>query len=145
MRWVARDVKSDRPVVERCICLPDTLIGMDADSPRLVRERIPFTEVSELAQRRFGVMVKAVVDVSRRIMAIGGELHVDEEALLLDDGSVQGDVWGVNRYPGESGDDWIEFDSMINIRPAQGNRSRGVEDRELQARIRLVVDSLVDR
>ena len=123
----------------------DTFIGMDADHPRIVRERMPLAEVSELAQRRFGVMVKAAVDVGRRIMAIGGELHADEEALLLGDGSVQDDIWGINLYPGETGEEWIEFDSMINIRPSQGNRSRTVEDQELRARIRFVVDALIDR
>ena len=90
-------------------------------------------------------MVKAAVDVGRHIMAIGGELHADEEALLLGDGSVQDDIWGINLYPGETGEEWIEFDSMINIRPSQGNRSRTVEDQELRARIRFVVDALIDR
>lgn len=80
-------------------------------------------------------MVKAVVDVSRNIMAAGGELHSDEEALLIDDGSAQRDLWGINLYPGEMGDGWIEFDSMINVRPSQGNRSRDVEDPQLRARI----------
>ena len=88
---------------------------------------------------------KAAVDVGRGIMAVGGELHPDEEAMLLEDGSVQADVWGINIYPSELGDDWIEFDSLINVRPSQGNRQRGVEDPALQARIRAVVSSLVDR
>ena len=61
-------------------------------------------------------------------MAIGGELHSDEEALLLEDGSAQADIWGINRYPAKAGDSWIEFDSMFNVRPSQGNRSRRVED-----------------
>ena len=74
-----------------------------------------------------------------------GGLHSDEEAMLLEDGSVQGDIWGINLYPDETGDAWIEFDSMINVRPSQGNRSRGVEDRALQDRIRRVVDSLIER
>ena len=118
---------------------------MDDDQPRIVRERMTLPEVSELARGRFGDMVKAAVDVRREIMAIGGELHSDEEALLLDDGSKQVDVWGINIYPDETGDEWIEFDSMINVRPSQGNRSRGVEDRDLQSRIRQVVESLIDR
>ena len=88
-------------------------------------------------------MVKAVVDVERAVMAIGGELHSDEEALLIEDGSGQAAVWGINLYPAESGDEWIEYDSMINVRPSQGNRSRGVEDDELRRRIRSVVDRLI--
>jgi hypothetical protein len=118
---------------------------MDADQPRIIREPIPLAEIRELAARQFGDMVKASVDVGRVIMAIGGELHSDEEALLLQDGSLQSDVWGINIYPGEAGDSWIEFDSMINVRPAQGNRSRGVDDPSIQARIRRVVETLIER
>src|SRR5207247_9500129 len=87
--------------------------------------------------------VTAVVDVLRGIMAIGGELHSDEEALLLDEGSEQRDLWGINLYPAETPEDWIEFDSMINVRPSQGNRSRGIDDATLRDQIRQVVASLV--
>jgi hypothetical protein len=76
------------------------------------------------------------------VIAVGGELHADEEAALLDDGR-QHDLWGINLYPGERGDGWIEFDSMINVRPAQGNRSRDVEDEARRAAIRGVVSRLV--
>ena len=87
--------------------------------------------------------MKAVVDIGRRIMAVGGELHADDEAALLDDGSRQEDLWGVNLYPEEAGEDWIEFDSLINVRPSQGNRSRDVEDARLRSSIREVVGALV--
>jgi hypothetical protein len=76
-------------------------------------------------------------------MAIGGELHADEEAALLEDGSLQDDLWGINLYPAERGDDLIEFDSMINVRPSRGNRSRSVEDGALRERIRRIVADLV--
>lgn len=90
-------------------------------------------------------MVKACVDIGRGVMAMGGELQSDEEALLLEDGARQADVWGINLYPDEPKDAWIEFDSMINVRPAQGNRSRGVDDPAIQLQIRQVVDSMVRR
>ena len=102
-------------------------------------------DVRELAQARFGDMVKASVDVGRGVMAIGGELHSDEEALLLDDGAKQADVWGINIYPDESDDAWIEFESLINVRPAHGNRSRGVDDPAVQLAIRRVVGALIRR
>ena len=98
-----------------------------------------------MAASRFGDMVKASVDIARGVMVLGGELHADEEALLLEDGAKQADVWGINLYPDEAGDAWIEFDSMINVRPAQGNRSRGVEDPTIQLAIRRLVDALVLR
>ena len=87
--------------------------------------------------------MKAVVDVERHIMVIGGELHADEEQLLLERGSKQEHLWGVNLYPDLMTPDWLEFDSMINLQPSQGNRSRSVEDPALQARIRSVVSSLI--
>jgi hypothetical protein len=111
---------------------------------QIVRERIRRSELGSLAEEQFGDMVKVVVDVERRVMAIGGELHSDEEAALLDDGSRQTDLWGINLYPAETGDAWIEYDSMINVRPAQGNRSRDVEDEALRRRIRDVVHALVE-
>ena len=96
-----------------------------------------------MAEEQFGDWIKAVVDVSRGVMAVGGDLHADDEAVLLQNGSRQQDLWGINLYPGESGDDWIEFDSLINLRPSQGNRSRGVDAEQLRARIREVVGALV--
>lgn len=117
--------------------------AMDAGSLRIVRSPIARADLAALAERQFGDMVKAVVDVARGVMAIGGELHADEEAALLDDGSRQSDLWGINLYPGERGTGWIEFDSMINVRPAQGNRSRDVEDEGKRDAIRRVVSALV--
>ena len=110
---------------------------------RIVRDRISRADLARMAEEQFGDWVKAVVDVSRGIMAVGGDLHADDEAALLADGSRQRDLWGINLYPEESGSDWIEFDSMINLRPSQGNRSRGVDDEQIRARIREVAGSLV--
>lgn len=110
---------------------------------RLVKEPIPLSEVVALAQRQFGEMVKAAVDVERKMLVIGGELHADEEALLIEDGSRQEDVWGINIYPQRPEEERVEFDSMINVRPSQHNRSRGVENVETRARILRIVADLV--
>ncbi len=96
-----------------------------------------------MAEGRFGNLVKAVVDVERKIMALDGELHADEEALLLENGSRQENLWGVNIYPELEGPERIEFDSVINIRPSQGNRSRGVDAKETREEVALVVSKLV--
>ena len=101
------------------------------------------SELRSLAHGQFGDFVKAVVDVGLGVMAIGGELHADEEALLLEQGSRQADVWGINLFPDRGGTDRIEFDSMINIRPSQGNRSRSVEDPVLRQQIVKVVTGLI--
>jgi hypothetical protein len=111
---------------------------------RIIQSSISRAELSSIAYEQFGDMVKAVVDVQRGVMGIGGELHSDEEAALLEDGSRQADLWGINLYPTESGPEWIEFDSMINLRPSKGNRSRGVDDERVRAAIREVVRRLVE-
>ncbi len=116
---------------------------MEQNPLQLVHRPLTRADLATIAASQFGDMVKAVVDVERGVMAIGAELHSDEEAALLEDGSRQAAVWGINLYPGEFGSEFIEFDSMINIRPAYGNRSRGVEDEDLRARIRGVVALLV--
>ena len=116
---------------------------MEMPPPRIVREQLARSELVTIASNQFGEMVKAVVDVERGIMALGGELHSDEEALLLDDGSSQSNLWGINLYPSADEADWIEYDSMINVRPSQRNRTRGVEDAALRAKIRRIVNELV--
>lgn len=97
----------------------------------------------EIAAGQFGDFVKAVVDVERGMMAIGGDLHADEEATLIDSGSVQQNIWGINLYPDLPNDQWVEFDSMINVRPSVSNRSRDVESAEIRDKILAIVGSLV--
>lgn len=110
---------------------------------RIIKETISRNDLKEIAKHQFGDLVKAAVDIEKEIMAIGGELHADEEAVLIESGSAQEQVWGINLYPEKSNEEWIEFDSMINIRPSQGNKSRGVENPELQKKIRLIVETLI--
>ena len=97
-----------------------------------------------MAESMYGELVKAVVDVERRIVVVDADLHVDEEQFLLEGGSRQRDLWGINLYPDCYGeDDFIEFDSMINIRPSQGNRSRFVEDEGVREQIVAIVAEVV--
>jgi len=109
----------------------------------IISEPISTQRLAEIAAERFGDMVKAVVDTNRRLLALGGGLHSDEEAALLEQGSAQAGLWGINFYPDKPRSEWIEFDSLINIRPRLGNRSRGVEDAGTQQLIREIVDSLI--
>ena len=91
----------------------------------------------------FGDMVKAVVDIERKVIGVDAELHADIEQALLAQGLSQYDLWGINLYPEMDGDDFIEFDSMINIRPGQGNRSRDVQDADTRQRIIETVNYLL--
>ena len=98
-----------------------------------------------MAAGRFGDMVKAVVDIDREFVALDAELHSDLEALLLEDGSRPESLWGINLYPAAEREEFIEFDSMINVRPSLGNRSRGVEKEEMQKKIIAVVARRIPR
>jgi hypothetical protein len=109
----------------------------------IVSAPVSLDELRRMAAEQFGDFVKAVVDVQRGVMAIGGELHADEEALLLQQGARQADLWGINLYPDRSAAELVEFDSMINVRPSRGNRSRGVEDAAVRRRILDIVARLV--
>ena len=91
----------------------------------------------------FGNMVKAVVDIEKKIMVVDAELHADEEALLIEKGSKQTDLWGINIYPGLQGEDRIEYDSMINIKPSQGNRNRGIGDPVVREKTTAIVNNLI--
>jgi len=102
---------------------------------KIVTQSLTLNEIKAMAAAAFGNLLKAVVDVDRELIAVDAELHSDLEALLLADGSKQKNLWGINFYPDMQGDDFIEFDSMINMRPSQGNRSRGIEDEEIRKKI----------
>jgi len=107
--------------------------------------KISLSELREMSKRMFGNLVKAVVDMEKEVMAIDGELHADEQALLLEQGSKQQDIWGINLYSDKTGDDFVEFDSVINIRPLQKNRSRGVENEEIRKKILEIVNNLIKK
>ena len=105
--------------------------------------KIEPTELARLVRLFFEDMVKYVVDVERRMAAVGGQLHADAEQLLLASGSRQADLWGANYYPGKGSDDCIEFTSLINIRPAQGNRTMLITDPAVQDRVREITFALL--
>jgi Protein of unknown function (DUF5674) len=105
---------------------------------------ITLSELSEMAAKMYGTMVKGVVDIEKGHLVLDAEMHVDEEQYLLSNGSRQEDLWGLNLYPANFGsNDFIEFDSMINIRPRQHNMSRRVEDPVIQKRLRKIISRIV--
>lgn len=111
----------------------------------LVNKSIAIDNLKKIAESGFGNLVKTVVDIRLKVMAIGGEMHADEEKFLLENGSSQESLWGINIYPDLPRENWIEFDSVINIRPRQNNRSRSVEDFVVREQICDIVNSLVKK
>jgi len=112
---------------------------------RILDEPIPIDELKSIAAETFGDLIKAVVDVRKGLVALDAELHSDLEALLIEKGSQQYDLWGINLYPDLEGEDFIEFDAMINMRPSRGNLSRSVDDEAVRGEIIGIVAEWVKR
>ena len=111
---------------------------------KIVEQNITLDEFEQMSKKMFGNLVKAVVDIEKGIMAVDAELHSDEEAFLLENGSKQPNLWGINIYPELFGQaDFIEFDSMIYLRPSQNNRSRGVDNLEIREKILEITNKLI--
>ena len=107
----------------------------------IVREPSTSEKIREMAEPFFGLRIKLAVDVSREILAGGGELYFDCEQLLLDDGSQQENIWGADWYPQTKE---VGFESIINIRPRQQNMTMEVRDLLLKARIEKIVRYLLE-
>lgn len=112
---------------------------------KIIRETLTLDELNKMASGLFGSLVKAVVDVEKEIIAVDAPLHADLEALLLQDGSKQKNLWGINFYPEISGDDFVEFDSMINLRPTEKNMSRGVDNPQIRMKILEIVQKRIHK
>jgi len=105
----------------------------------VVREPVSQNALHSLAEMWHGTLVKGVVDIKTGLVALGGEWHMDANSLLIQEGSDQKNLWGFNIYPKEQGDSAIEYNSLINIRPMQGNRSMEITSEETRKAVRKVV------
>lgn len=112
---------------------------------KLVDKAITFEELKKISTTMFGGLVKAVVDIEKEIMVVDAGMHADEEKYLMENGSKQDDIWGINLYPEQKDNNFIEFDSMINVRPRLNNFSRGIEDEKLKEKIITIVNKLIKK
>ncbi len=110
---------------------------------RIIRDPVTREVLEELMKAYFRTFVKGVADIDRCIIALGGDWHMDANTVLLADGSKQEDLWGFNIYPDKTGGEAIEYDSLINIRPAQNNRTRELQDEGRRDAVRIVVAKFV--
>lgn len=111
---------------------------------KIIEEQVQKTDLLDLELKSaYGALVKVVVDIEKAIIIAGMTMHSDGEEILLENGSKQANLWGINLYLQESGNEWIEYDSVINLRPSQGNVSRGVDDPNVRQKIRDIVNQLV--
>ena len=129
----------------KMVCNPLEFEGIDYIYQKLnimviLDKPITREELVRLAENFYGDMIKGVVDVDQELLALDAELHSDLEGLLLKEGSQLEALWGINLYPEADDEDFLEFDTLINIKPRQGNRSRDVENEEIRERIRTIVN-----
>ena len=110
----------------------------------IIRNRISRPELEQIAQDGYGEMVKGVIDIKQKVIALGGALHVDAQTVLIQKGSRQEDTWGISIYTQKSKIDRIAFSSSINVRPTQGNKTIELKDAGIQKQIRDIVDSLIE-
>lgn len=143
MRWGPGHLRRFVILGEGLVVLPSVVMVEMSPDIVVITDRITTAQLAELVARFFTDMVKYVIDVERGIAAVGGELHADAEQLLLEDGSRQEDLWGANYYPDRGPEGCVEFTSLINIRPSQGNRSMEIEDDEVRDRVRQLTHRLI--
>ena len=111
---------------------------------KIVKDIVSREELKLLAHEQYGDIIKAVVDIEQEIMGVGGELHVDIQSILIEKENSKGvSTWGINLYLDKTGDDFVEFDSMINLKPNLGNKTRGIENEEIKEKIINIVHQLV--
>ena len=111
---------------------------------KLIKKHITNDELKQMSTKMFDGLVKAVVDIEKEVMVVDAEMHADQEEYLLTQGSIQPNLWGINFYPAEvDTENWLEYDSMINLRPSQNNRSRGIDNEEIRLKVKAIVDKLV--
>lgn len=111
---------------------------------KIVKDKIATSELKEMAKRMYENLVKAVVDIEKEIIAVDAEMHIDLEQVLIEkENSEPKNLWGINIWPEKTVDDFIEFDSMINLKPGFGNRTRGIDSAEIRDKITKIVNKLV--
>ncbi|NQT27558.1 hypothetical protein HQ585_19545 [candidate division KSB1 bacterium] len=110
---------------------------------KVITQKITQDDLYGFCDAHFKTFVKFVADVKHNILAIGGELHADTEALLLENGSIQQDLWGGNFYPWKDPSDRLEFTSFINIRPRNNNPNMEVLDETIRNHIRELCERLL--
>ena len=113
---------------------------------KIVKNKIKLSDLEKMSKKMFDNLVKAVVDIEKETMVVDAGMHADQEELLIKRGSKQQNLWGINLYPNNFGKrDFIEFDSMINLRPVDDNRTRGIDDSKIRQKIINIVNKLVKK
>ena len=110
---------------------------------KIVSDNITVNELKEVAKEFYTLMVKGVVDIEEKIIAFGGEYHMDANKILIENGSKQENIWGFNVYFNKSREEWIEYTSLINIRPLVNNNDMEVQDKNIRDKMKQIINSKI--
>lgn len=110
---------------------------------KIIKDQISLEDLQILAKEFYGNMIKGVADIERRVVAFGGEYHMEANMMLIEDGSSQANLWGFNVYFKKPREDWLEYISLINIRPAAGNFDMMIGDEQIRNKVKEIVNSKI--
>lgn len=105
----------------------------------IVRTTVSRKQLTEIAKEYYEDIIKGVVDINREVVALGGEMHADAEEGLLNDGSQLRDLWGFNLLLDELKENCLVYESFINIRPGDNNKSLEVQDPEIRKQMMQII------
>lgn len=112
---------------------------------KIIKKKITRDELENIAKENYGDMIKGVVDIKKEIIALGGEFHSDANTLLIEkQRSNQRNIWGFNIFPDRSKEQWIEFVSLINIRPADNNFDIEIQNSGIKEKIKQIINKLIE-
>jgi hypothetical protein len=113
---------------------------------KIIKDNIQISELKEMASKMHGELVKVMVDIEKKIIALDAPMHSDLlELLIQEENSEPKNLWGINIHPDKTGEDFIEFDSMMNLKPGLGNRSRYVENAQTREKIINIVEKIIQK
>src|SRR3989344_4997384 len=106
---------------------------------QILDHKISIKEVKALALFWYKSIIKGTVDIELGRVALGGDYHIESSEVLTSSGSKFEDVWAFNIRFEENPDGVLEFDSMVNIKPNLGNRSRTINNEEILKKLKEII------
>ena len=113
---------------------------------KVVKNDIKMAELKEMAKNMHGNLVKVMVDIEKEVIVLDAPLHSDLMEFLIErENSEPKNLWGINLYPEKQQNAFIEFDSMMNLKPGLGNMTRGIENDQIREKIISIVNTLIKK
>ncbi|TSD02519.1 MAG: hypothetical protein Athens071424_41 [Parcubacteria group bacterium Athens0714_24] len=107
----------------------------------IIKEKISKEEFDKLFNAFYGTVLKMTVDIEKNILSAGCEFHIEcSEELVEKESSEQKNLWGANLYRKDMS---IDYNSLINIKPMENNRSMEIQDSAIKQRVEKIIKDLL--